>query len=152
MKRRKTSPHPTVSLWRKSIFNLERLQIYIHYLGWVQYCSNTEYLSRLKLKSDSDSLLAGSGLHQIEFDLVQPHGAYSVYSTAVRTPYWKFLKRGMGRKLFSKKFLPKSSAQTNLQKRRATISVTRRNDYFSVVTEYVTPSVVMTIEPQRSVR
>ena len=54
-------------------------------LGWVQYCSNTEYLSRLKLKSDSDSLLAGSGLHQIEFDFVQPHGAYSVYLTLVRT-------------------------------------------------------------------
>ena len=33
------------------------------------------------LKRDSDSLLAGSGLHQIEFDLVQPHGA------------WLFLKR-----------------------------------------------------------
>ncbi len=30
-------------------------------------------------KNDSDSLLAGSGLHQIDFDLVQWHGAYSVH-------------------------------------------------------------------------
>ena len=39
------------------------------------------------LERDSDSLLAGSGLHQIEFDLVLQYGAYSVYFTAVRTPY-----------------------------------------------------------------
>ena len=30
------------------------------------------------LKCDSDSLLAGSGLHQIDFDLVQRHDAYAL--------------------------------------------------------------------------
>ena len=78
-----------------SFFILKNLWLQTLFFGWVQYCSNMEYLSRLKLKCDSDSLIAGSDLHQIEFDFVLQYGAYSVYLTLVRTPNIKSFREGL---------------------------------------------------------
>ena len=36
------------------------------------------------LKRDSDSLLAGSGLHQFDFDFVQYHDAYALAPNSLR--------------------------------------------------------------------
>ena len=87
---------------------------------WVQYCSNTETDSRLifacenqrhltavrtpliesfrkgfgetfDLERDSDSLLAGSGLHQIDFDSVRPCGAYFFPKGFPQYPYHRLI-------------------------------------------------------------
>ena len=62
-------------------------------LGWVQYCSNTKADSRLN------------------FCLQK----FSVTSRQLEPQILKVFEEGYGEKTFSKKFLPKSTAQTNLR-------------------------------------